>query len=150
MKIIIQNPVQIKLLASLVLSERIKSANVFISEIKISFDFSSVLSETDLTLIVPDSLDTTYVEFANSNGDIVFSYDIKEHTMTEYFDNEKNIIIDLSLNEGFTKLKNQEVESAELAFLLLAEEDISNGFFSEDVNRVRANNKELAFAVFGY
>jgi hypothetical protein len=147
MKIIIQNPVQIKNLIALVITKRIKA---FINDINISFDFSAVLSETNLRLIVSKNLKNPNFSFTNTNGEIVFSYNVEEHTITEYLDNDLEDVIQLSFNEGFTKLEDHELESAERALLTLSEEDMSNGFMSEDVKRVSANNKELSFAVFGY
>jgi len=162
MNIKIQNLNQLKKNISLALSNQISPSYIFSGKLTFTFEISEKINifadNAKFKMIMPQAKKPRYIDFENENEEIAFFYDCQEAVITVCHEdrnlNTEHMLLD---DEGFAPLSKSDVQTeisennnAEYTFLTLSGFDLSNGYWSEDYEEVKAKNSELHFAVFGY
>lgn len=147
----IQTLEQLQILSTLIISNDVFVNNLNKHNVKFKFDLFEVLIERPLLIEKDASKEPEYLNFYSKEDKTLASFSIEHNSIVEYF-HEENIISDetsISPNTPPEKLTEKENEMAEYAFLILTNQDLSNGWYSEDVERLREIQAEIYFLVFG-
>lgn len=156
-RILVQNPTQLHVLSEIILRKDRFSDSIVALDTHIDIDTKEILTEhslvidpsfKDINFKIEDDISLDFIE--TETGKELYTYYLKNNVMFEKTA-EEDITIDMSNMADTTtsKLTDEEQEVAERSFLQIVNYDLSDDFYSEDVEFYGRKYPDVYLAVFG-